>query len=103
MPTPCVKEQIITTLIQGQNETSKQLGILADHQNDQISKLIQIETLLNTLIKYQLSENSDKIKELDIRLTKIEALSWKMVAWASVGGAIGGFIFQLFNQYVIIK
>jgi hypothetical protein len=88
MANPCSKEKEIDSLFSSQNETQR--------------SLIKIETLLDSLIKYQLSEqkmatekaNTD-IANLGSRLTKVENLGMRILAWASVGGVIGGLVANL--------
>jgi K+/H+ antiporter YhaU regulatory subunit KhtT len=103
MATPCTKEQVIETLIKGQTETARQLGELADKQSDQISRLIKIETLLDSLIKYQLDEAGKKLSNHESRISDLENIKWKIVAFASVGSIIGGFVFQVIVKAISVK
>ena len=85
MPVPCRKESEINSLFKSQAE------------NRDI--LIETKTLVESLVKYQLEQQKEAITKtntdivaLSVRLGKVENLGIKILAWASVGGVVGGFI-----------
>ena len=78
MTEKCSKENEINSLFKSQNENQK--------------SLIKIETLLDSLIKYQISEQKEAIvstrtelSSLDKRIARLENLTFKIIASAAAG------------------
>lgn len=62
--------------------------------------LIQLKTLVETLVDYQLKENKKVLDNHETRLTKVENLGVKITSWASIGGVIGGLIFNIISKLI---
>jgi BMFP domain-containing protein YqiC len=91
MTEKCSKENEINSLFKNQSENQK--------------SLIKIETLLDSLIKYQISEQKEAIvstraelSSLNTRVTKLENLTFKIIASAAAGGVVGSFVFNLLKD-----
>ena len=104
MADPCQKEPIIQQLVENHKKTDIALAEVTKSQ-------IRIETLLDSLIKYQITENAKNLDtykiestrvqvDLEKRVSGLETLKYKVVAWASVGSIIGGFLFSLVSRFI---
>jgi len=101
MSEKCVKEDIINQLITNQNETKKDIREIKDQQTTQTISLNDIKNAIDGIISYQVSEHAKDISNLKTRVNKLEGLGIRVVAWASIGGVIGGFIFQMLLKFAI--
>lgn len=86
MSQPCTKEADIEDIRKSQNETR--------------DILIQLKTLVESLVQYQLSEQKNQLKDHEARMVKLENISVKIIAWASVGGVVGGFIVNIVSKRI---
>lgn len=62
--------------------------------------LIELKTLVEKLVDYQIKESKAASADHEVRIKKLEQLENKIIAWASVGGVLGGMIFNLAVKYV---
>ena len=84
---PCTKENDIKTLYEYQTKTH--------------DILIELKTLVEKLVNYQIQENSKQIENHEQRIKNVESLETKIIAWSSVGGIIGGTVLNLVMKYII--
>jgi polyhydroxyalkanoate synthesis regulator phasin len=82
-----------------------EIGSLFKTQGENQKSLIRIETLLDSLIKYQISEQKEatvaingKITSLETQVTDLKNLTFKIIASAASGGVVGSFIFNFIKD-----
>lgn len=82
----CIKENEIAKL---QTEYSSNRDLL-----------VELKTLVEKLVQYQIEEAKKVQADHEKRIGKLEQIEIKIVAWASVGGVMGGLIFNLAIRYI---
>lgn len=86
MASPCQKEN--------------EIGALFKSQAENRDLLIELKTLVESLVKYQMNEAQGKLKDHESRIVKLEGTATKVIAWSVVGSSLGTILVQIVINFI---